>query len=111
MDVYMHGLWFSGYRDEMLKKFGDIETARRFYLQHEKMLRGNGSRPSAGWWEVFGPPELRMSHPDAPDWLDLDYSERMKPIDARRIVWLEEHYPDKWNLDRMRERMNERDRP
>lgn len=63
----MSSLWFQGDRDQMLDVFGDIETAGRYYRANAASLRGNGSRPMNGWWECFGPHELRSSHPDNPD--------------------------------------------
>ena len=88
MDMDMLNLWFSGYRDQMLEVFSDVETAQRFWAQHRDRL-GYGE----GWWEMFGPPDLRMSHPGNPDWLDTDSRDRERDLLVRRKAWLDEQDP------------------
>jgi hypothetical protein len=108
LDLDMFHLWDGGQRDSMLEVFGDVESAQRFYLQHEARFYRNGPQPSEGWWEMFGPPELRGSEGNVPDWFtdwnDPDYRDRQRDILVRRADWLDEHYPGKWKMREVIER-------
>lgn len=102
VDMEMDGIWFMGYRDEMLKKFGDMETARRFWYANRKQLEGNGSTPPEGWWEAFGPEELRRTDPqwEPWHWTNCDfkgfpsYYRAAAELSQLRAAWIADAYPE-----------------
>jgi hypothetical protein len=115
MDAGMQSAWWSGYfpGEGLVEFFGGAEAARAFYRANEAKLRRFGV--SEGWWEAFGPKDLRMSGCDVRDHYSVlagadrepdcgchrpdkfhGPDPRKESFNAELLEWLAVHHKDEW---------------